>query len=175
MISQLVDIKTPPCDFKIQYHYKTIDYFLVLPVPFSILEDKDKAPHQVVSLDLGVRSFMTGYSPSSGFGTFVVGGLEKTKKILEKIDRLNSSLAKIKSLNMSQLREIEKGKNCKRNTMRAIHRLWRKVRNMRHHMHYTLANSLLDNYERILLPSFGTSKMLCKENRPLKKRSHAIC
>ena len=64
VINQLVDMKTPPCDFKIQFHYKTHDYFLVLPVPFSILEDKDKAPHQVVSLDSGVRSFMTGYSPS---------------------------------------------------------------------------------------------------------------
>ena len=31
VLSQLVDMKTPPCDFKIQYHYKAHDYFLVLP------------------------------------------------------------------------------------------------------------------------------------------------
>ena len=51
----------------------------------------------------------------------------------------------------------------------AIHRQWRKVRNIRHHMHYTLANSLLDNYERILLPSSGTSKMLQRKQTIWKK------
>jgi putative transposase len=114
---------------------------------------------------------MTGYSPSAGYGSFPVEGLKSTKKILKKIDQLNSHLAIIKPLNREQLREKEMGRNAKRNRMRAIHRCWRKIKNIRHHMHYTLANTLLDDFQHILLPSFGTSKMVNREDRVIGKKT----
>jgi putative transposase len=161
VIQKLLEWKHPPCDFKIQCCYRTGDWFLILPYELDeeIDEHKEylKPKHSVIALDPGSRAFMSAYSPSAGFGTFPENGLEKTKQILEKIDNLNSFLSKTK--NDKELRK-QYGKNAIRNRVKLIHKLWEKTRNIRHHMHYTLCNFLLDNFQRILLPKFETQKMV---------------
>ena len=65
------------------------------------------------------------------------------------------------------------GKNCIKNRVDKIHLLWRKVKNIRHHIvHYTLCNLLLKNFKVILLPSFETQNMVAKkENRVFGKKT----
>ena len=58
------------------------------------------------------------------------------------------------------------GRNCIKNRIRKIHKLWRKVKNTQHHMHYMLCNALLKHFNKvILLPKFETLNMVQKENR----------
>jgi len=167
-IQQLANWKEPPCDFKIQYYYRTKEWFLLLPYHLEtptlskILEEK----HLVVSLDPGVRSFMSAYSPTGGAGKFPINGLKKINQLLEKIDQLNSAVAILKPMSVSQRRDYLlhcSAKCCIKNRLRKIHQLWRKIDNIKHHMHYTYANFLLNHFSIVLLPTFGTSKMLSKQ------------
>src|SRR5690606_12448736 len=125
-----------------------------------------------------VRSFMTAYSPSTGCGEFPVNGLEKTKKILKKIDSITSSLAKLKPMDKQKRskqthgrKEHKYGKNCIQNRTKLIHTLWKKAKNIRHHMHYTLSNLLLDNFQKILLPTFKTGEMVQKDTHPFGRKT----
>jgi len=159
-------MKTPPCDFKIQYRYKTKEWYLLIPYPFGI-EVKKEPTHEVVALDPGVRTFLTAYSPTAGIGKLPHNGLEKTKSMLEHIDSITSVMSKIKANGFDD----KYGKNSVRNRNRLIHKLWKKIKNTRLHMHYTTCNFLLDNFKHILLPKFETSKMVKKENRSIGTRT----
>lgn len=161
-ISKLLAMKTPPCDFKVQYRYKTKEWYLLIPYPFGI-KKKKKPSHEVVALDPGVRTFLTAYSPTAGIGKLLQGGLEKTKSMLGRIDSIASVMSKIKANGFDD----KHGKNSIRNRKRLIHKLWKKIKNTRLHMHYTTCNFLLDNFKHILLPKFETSKMVKKENRSI--------
>jgi putative transposase len=135
-------------------------------------EKEDHIPqHDVVALDPGVRDFLTAYSPSAGIGELPTNGLDKTKLLLLKIDRLHSAIAKIKQMSHKERQEEGRSRKSLSNMKRSAFRLWKKIKNARHHMHYTISNFLLDNFSKILLPSFGTQKMLNKETRPFGKRT----
>jgi len=70
-------------------------------------------------------------------------------------------------LNNEEIRGYNK--NAKRNRKRLIAKLWKKIKNIRHSMHYKTANFLLDNFSYILLPKFETQKMSNKQNRKIGK------
>ena len=68
-------------------------------------------------------------------------------------------------------KERKYGKNCIQNRTKLIHTLWKKTKNIRHHMHYTLSNFLLDNFQKILLPTFKTGEMVQKDVRPFGRKT----
>ena len=148
-ISRLLEMKCPPCDFKVQYRYKTKEWYLLIPYPFGKEEKKPIPKHDVVSLDPGSRTFLTAYSQTGGCGKLLVDGLKKTKKNLARIDSLQSIMTKIKSEGKGN----KYGENAIRNRTSLIHKLWKKIKDTRHHMHYTTCNFLLNNFKVILLPN----------------------
>ena len=62
----------------------------------------------------------------------------------------------------------EQWNNNKRNE---ICREFSRIRRVRHHHHYTAANYLLDNFEKIIVPKFETSSMIKRSTRVLRKKS----
>lgn len=125
----------------------------------------------MVALDPGARTFLTAYSPTAGCGKLMTGALDRPKQLAERIDQLNSTVAKLKQLKRRDRREQGYGQNCIRNRVRKIHRLWKKIRDIRHHLHYSAIHFLVDNFENILLPNFQTQEMIQKETRNVGKRS----
>lgn len=161
-IDVLSEMDKPPSDFKIQYYYRTGEFYLLLPTKMTHQSRRSK--HDVVALDPGSRLFLTAYSPTGGVGTFPQHGLEKTKERLLKIDHISSSIAKSKN-------KTRKEKRSKKNRKKKQHRLWKKIQDTRHHMHYTTINFLLDNFQQILLPKFETQKMVSNERRPFGSKT----
>jgi len=173
-IQKMEKWKRPPCDFQIQYHRKTKEWYCLFPYPLEEQQgskEEEIKKHSVVALDPGARAFLTAYSPTAGCGKLMTGALDRPKQLAERIDQLNSTVAKLKQLKRRDRIEQGYGQNCIRNRTRKIHRLWKKIRDIRHHFHYSTIQFLVDNFENILLPNFQTQKMIQKETRNIGKRS----
>lgn len=142
-------------------------YFLQVPihvVPKTPKEHADK----VVSLDPGVRKFVTGYSPSEGHG-FCVGNRASTRvlKILRAIDQVNSSLSS-PYVDCKQRRRLRQKKA----------RLYVDYKNVRDDFHWKLTNMLTSRYDRILLPRLEIAKLsrglTAKVSREMLAQSHGL-
>ena len=110
---------------------------------------KSESYNRVISLDPGVRKFMTGYD---GLSISVVGD-KADKEILEilyYIDNLNSKIA-LKPNNKKELQEEKRY-------------LWFKVKNLISELHWKTASFLTKNYDVIILPDFRISGMVTKNN-----------
>lgn len=98
----------------------------------------------VVALDPGVRKFQTFFSSQS------IGTLGRDPKVLKKYH------AKIDLLQRLRDKKQVTANRIKRQLVKAQHRL----KNIVTDMHIRIANYLCSNYNEILLPEFGVSKMV---------------
>ena len=112
---------------------------------------------QVVSLDPGVRSFMTWYTNDS-VGKIGEGAFFRIQRLCERLDDLLSRAAK------SPARR-------RRNMRRAVGRMRLRVENLVQELHRKAACFLVDNFDVILLPSFETSEMVERGRRNIRSRT----
>jgi putative transposase len=140
-------------------------YYLVLLVDNKKMYP-EKTPHNIVSLDPGVRTFQTCYSPS-GVALKIGENQKHSIQILHlKIDQLKS------------LRDKEGKRRRKWHLKQRIRKLERKVRMVIDDLHNQTCARLIMNFKQILLPTFGTSKMLSenflhsKTKREMASLSH---
>jgi putative transposase len=144
-------MKLPKCmpksDFKILNDSGA--YYILLTVPYEKSEPTPKK-YSVLSMDPGVRCFQTGYSPD---GHILKGGTrqrELVRKYYEKIDHLKS----VRSKSMKR--------TTKHNITKRYRKIEKRIRDIIFDMHNHISSKLAEDYEHILLPEFGTSKMLRK-------------
>ncbi len=149
------------------------EYYLVVPCDHSHggNDDADKSP--VIALDpgavpppqqlrllhvLGVRTFMTGYSPD---GTVV----ELGKNAARRIERLCLHADKVES-------KIKNAPGKRRASLRrASLRIYRRIRNLIGDMHRKIVAYLASNYKLVLLPEFKASEMTKKGTRNIRSRT----
>ena len=126
--------------------YKPGQYYLLLTVEENL---KDKISNfECVSLDPGVRTFQTFYSPDGIVGK--IGDTFSEKYLLKhghRIDNLNSTLSKIKN-----------GKT-KCNLRKRQFLLRTKIKNVISDLHWKTAHFLCKNFETIIIPRFGCKNM----------------
>lgn len=112
----------------------------------------------VISLDPGVRTFLTGYVPYNKqvihFGNDVCDKIDKNHK---EQDILTS--------------KIKKGKGNKTKIVKAIKRKRKELKNMIKDLHFKACNFLCENYKTILLPSFGTQDMVKRTKRKIGRKT----
>lgn len=113
----------------------------------------------VVSLDPGVRTFMTCFDGGNG------NVIEWGKADIERIDNLHNYIDNLKS-------------QCTKTTHRhrykykkGILRMEKKIRNLIDDLHWKLANWLCENYKIILIPVFQTSDMVKRKKRKIGKKT----
>ena len=121
------------------------------------VEIQDK---KIVSLDPGIRSFMTFYSEDS-CGKLGDSAFTEIQKLGFKLDRLIS----IKKNTSNKLRFK------KRNFHRAINRVRNRIKDLVKEMHHKVALFLVKNFDIILLPKFETQEMVTKNSRKLNSKS----
>lgn len=136
-------------DCKIQYD--GINYFLIIPM--SIKNQDIHKEQSICSLDPGIRTFQTGYSPD-GYG-FKLGDGASTRifRLYLHLDKLISALSKIHGKKRRYLKK-------------RILRLRIKIKNLINEMHHKISLFLSSNFRTILLPSFETKIM---SNRLMRK------
>ena len=134
-------------------------WYLLVPieiVPKS--SDNQGAVGKVISLDPGVFTFLTGYSPHGEILKFGDHDIPQIRNYLLKTDRLISLTSKLK------------GRRARR-FKRAIARRHQKFKNLIKDCHRKVAKYLVDNYDLILLPKFETSQMSKRSSRNLHSKT----
>lgn len=110
---------------------------------------------RVVSLDPGVRKFLTYYSVDS-CGQIGIHDFARIQRLAHSYDKLNSRIS---------LQKIKKNKFRMRV---AAFRIQQKIRDLIADLHHKAALFLVKNYDVILLPSFETSNMVRRAKRKIR-------
>jgi len=150
------NIKNIECDCKI-IRYKPNQYYLLLTKKqtFKI----KKANFNIVSLDPGVRTFQTFYSPdgiSGKLGDNIIK--DRLENNYNKIDKFTSLTTKVK------------GKT-KANIRKRIFLSRTKVKNIVSDMHWKVCKFLCENFQTIITTNFKIKQMTKKSTRNINNRS----
>lgn len=140
-------------DGRVVYEYGS--WWVVLPV--DITTEIPKAKEHVVSLDPGIRNFMTYYSnKSSGF--IASDGWRRLLSYCHEIDKIISKESKAPSRRKQNLRRAER-------------RLRRRVRNLKDELHWKTAVWLCKTYETIILPAIPAGELSKRTTRKINSKS----
>lgn len=143
--------------------YDGVKYYLVLTIKTDKVE-KIEGKKSEIALDPGVRTFQTGFCPEGLAFKFGENQAEQIKQIHNRIDKLNSVLSeKIKS-------------RTKRNIKKRLTKLNRKITLIVDNLHNQCGSVLAKNFNTVILPEFGTSKMQVSDNlcSTVKKRMNSL-
>lgn len=141
------------CDSRL--NYKNNKWFLYLPE--KIEKDKIMIPTGIISLDSGIRTFQTGYSPD---GHTVELGVN----VRNQIDPLLFKTDKLKSVSSNLITQNRKNKRKKERLSSRIKRINEKIRNKVDDLHWKTIKFLTSNYDKIIISDFGVKSLLRNKN-----------
>lgn len=114
----------------------------------------------IVSLDPGIRTFLTAYDPGRQNILHIGEKIDKSiEKHLKKIDKL------AEKINNKSIPYVKRSK-----FIRASRRMQRKLRNKMKTMHHTVAKFLCKNYKTIIIPAFNVRSIAISELQKKSKR-----
>ena len=146
----------------VQYDCKlTIDqlgrFYLCIPQHVPVCDNQaDTKRHDWVALDPGVRTFMTGYSPTPGVC------FQLAPKDINKIYRL------CKHLDVMSSKSSKSNNKCKRSRYKmkkVLVRLRNRIQHLVDEVHWKCINFLVKNFRNIIIPPFNTSQMVKRGHR----------
>ena len=132
------------------------DFYLTLPYTTKKAVCENQA-HSLVSVDLGVRTFATYYSPYE-IGKIGSGAANIIVKLCLRLDKVLSEATK-------------SNHNRKHRLLKVANRLRNKIRNKIDEMHKKTAKFLTDKFDYIILPTFDVSKMVLRCRRNIHSKS----
>jgi putative transposase len=155
--------KTSSVPDKVLYESKLImdkrgKFYMVLT--YNVCPCENQAGHDWCSIDPGVRTMLTVYSPTTGV-CYKIGD-----KDIGRIFRLCKGLDKLISST-----EAEKKKQSRRRKKKAQLRLRERIRNLVTEVHCKAVKFLLSNFKNIVLPSFDVSQMVKRSNRKIRSKT----
>ena len=136
-------------------------FVLCVPVdvPTRTIISDNQANEWTVSVDPGVRTFATCWSPDKTAWKLGDGNASRMYRLLLHMDSLKSKIAKAESLKKKSRLDL------------AYRRARRRYDNIIKDMHYQIANFLVKRYSKIVLPKFGSKAMSSKLNRRLHTKT----
>lgn len=141
-------------------HKKCEKYYLIIPKPIKYTTEKPK--QRIVSLDPGVKTFQTFYSPNiaGDFGNDFVK--DQIKPLNKKVDLLN----KLKQYTNYRTRV---NMNRRQSLLRA------KISNKVSHLHKVTAKYLVTNFDIIILPLFSAKNIAkVQENKQVNRDNYTL-
>lgn len=172
MYSWLSDINKSEKIEKISNDFRILkdqcgDYYLCLPQNRELKSESQAFKFTsrnpmvgIISLDPGVRTFLTGYDP---YRQNILHLGNNTSEVLSKYSKTLDCLSKRINYTKSRVK--------RRSYRLARRRIYRKVNNMIKDMHHKVSKFLCKNYRTILLPVFDVKNMTCKTNRTIGKKT----
>jgi len=139
------------------------EFYLCIPSALEVVSD-NQAPFEdtegIVSLDPGVRTFVTCYDPSTEIYTeWGKGDMGRIYRLCHYYDDLQSRRTQVRT----------RRNRCR--MKRAGLRILRKVRNLVDDLHKKCVKWLCENFRVVLLPLFETSKMIRRGQRRLNSKT----
>lgn len=112
-----------------------------------------------VALDPGVRTFLTGYSPTPGDAFQIADGDKgRLVRLCQHMDSLHSKAAKAKG---RRKKRMEK----------ALQRMRYRLQHCVDEVHWKAVHFLTHRYQAVILPTFETSQMVCKTSRKINSKT----
>jgi len=141
---------------KINYNMKTDEYRLLIPVKNVPIKIENK-PRNLIVLDPGLRTFMTGLTEREGLniGTNVINTIKNIIKKLNTIKNNPTITSKIKKKN-------EKIIN-------------RKIHNKVDELHWKTINFIVKNFNNVLIGDMSAKQIVKKSNNVLSKETKTAC
>lgn len=130
-------------------------WFVCIPTKITIKQADNQG--RVVSLDPGIRTFLSFYSETS-CGHLGQGDFGRIQRLSKHLDDLISSTSKAKG-----------AKKCR--MKKAQIRMRNKISDLIDELHHKAARFLVRNFDVILLPSFNTKDMVCRAGRKIRAKS----
>lgn len=115
---------------------------------------------KIISLDPGVRTFMTGYSPEGTIIEWGKGDVQRIYRLCHAHDKLQSKWSQ-KGVRHRRRYRLKK----------AARRIRKKIRNLVDELHKKLTKWLVSSYETVLLPKFETSEMVWRGKRRIGSKT----
>lgn len=145
-----------------------------LCVPYELKESDNQTSLSVpaggiASLDPGVRTFQTVYSPDGVVYKFGQGDISRIIRLGKHTDRLQSKLTKKNDENYPKTHRRRRRFVYK--VKKALQRLKGKIKNLVKELHCKLAAFLCRNFKMILLPAFPTQAMSNRLKRKIGSRT----
>lgn len=140
--------ETIESDFKIFKDHHA--WYVLLSIPTEPINN-NKNKKSIVSLDPGQRTFLSGYSPDQK----MIVSIGETAAA--KVYNLHNKLDTLQHVSDTLKRKTKR--KTKRNIKKKMDKTNFKIRNIINDMHNQTASWLSKTFGKILLPTFGTSKM----------------
>ena len=139
----------------------------------SVLDFDNQEIYNICSLDPGVRTFQTVYSPD---GSSYKIGHQDAGRIIRMgyyLSELQSKIdiCKNKSIKKEDKREDNKQSYKLYRYQKAFHRLSDKIRNSIDEMHNKTINFLIQRYNTIIIPDTNLKNMVSKKTRKINKET----
>lgn len=157
---KMVNVENIECDIKIVYQRPNYWYFYIPEFNNEKNLVTENQSCQIVSLDPGVRTFNTGYSPNGHV-------LEIGKNDIGRIIRLCLQIDKMKSV--VDNKEIK----CKKRLriLKKLNKLRCRIKNVKKDFHYKTARYLCCNYNIILVSNMNPSSMAKRGKRVINSKT----
>lgn len=130
-------------------------YYYCDPVEITLSDSQGSG---CVSIDPGVRTFATFYSPELA-GELGKADASRIQRLCVHMDRLVSK------------RDLERNAFKRLRLKRALNRLRHKVKDLVKELHYKIARFLVSNFKVVFIPDFQTSGMSEKASRKISCRT----
>jgi len=130
-------------------------WFAVFPEPALITAGTSD---NVIALDPGVRTFLTGFDGSK-FLEFGAGDMGRITRLCQHLDNLISRIAKCQNRRQRQKMRIAAG------------RMRTKIQDLANEVHKQVSCYLSENYRVLILPTFETSQMVQKVKRKIRSKT----
>lgn len=143
-------------------------YYICTTFPAGELITKNR--NEVCSIDPGVRTFATLYSPDGIIGEIGKGTSDYILKLALRIDELISELNKkyMKKENRKNKMSRKKINTRRHNMRRKILKLRSKIKGIIRDLHTRTSNFLCNNFKVIAMPEFNDNNEMVKKGRKLK-------
>ena len=141
-------------------------YYLIFSV--SVKEDDNKVPKRIISIDPGIRTFLTGYTNDGYIYHLGENNVERLASLNTRRNRVQSLLDKRNKKNHGVIKAKQRCHLRKR-----YKKIGSKIFHLVEDVHKKLSTWLLRNFEYIILPKLDTNK-LCRSRKLSKKQKNNI-
>jgi len=124
-------------------------YLMIMDKKLNIDEKMKK---DFISLDPGVRTFLTGYA-SDGIYQYGINDNKRFNKMNKHLDELRKRINECKDRRRSQ------------RLLKAYQRSYYRLQNIVTEVHWKVSNHLCKNFKTIFIPTFNTQDMATKKNK----------
>jgi transposase len=141
-------------------------YYLIFKV--NVKRDEDKVPERIISIDPGVRTFLTGYTNDGYIYHLGENNVARLSSLNTRRNRVQSLLNKRKKENQGVIKAKQR---C--HLRQKYKKIGSKIFHLVEDAHKKMSTWLLRNFEYIILPKLDTNK-LCRSKKLSKKQKNNI-